>query len=306
MKNGEIHSEEWITEDRDYWWNEDYIELLLNRNNLKNISSIADIGCGKGYMSFKLLPHLNNLKKIYGRDIEACHINDALLNAKKFPNIDFDFNVRNAENIDIHDDAVDLSVCQTLLLHLENPLNSILEMKRITKEKGTIMAIETNNSINNLVRNNIIGENDVTSNIDNIPQTLKQLEYDLIIQKGIFNLKEGYLSIGDAVPKLFYEAGLKNINVSIVDKACSLIPPYDTQEKKIRAKDLLTMIDSSLSEYDYNQMLKYYLAGGGKKEDFEEHWNFQKEETQKIKKAILEEKYIMPGGALMYIVTGTK
>lgn len=306
MKNGDIHSEEWINEDRDYWWNEDYIELLLKRHKLKNISSLADIGCGKGYMSFKFLPYLNNIKNVSGRDIETVHINDAILKSKKYPNVKFDFKVGYAENIDIEDNSVDLSVCQTLLLHLNEPLKAIMEMKRITKENGTVMAIETNNSINNLVRNNIIGENDIASNIDNIERTIKQLEYDLIIQKGIYNLKEGYLSIGDSIPKLFYEAGLKNIDVSILDKACSLIPPYDTIEKQIRAKELLSLIDNSLSEYDYNQMLKYFIAGGGTKENFNMYWDLQKEETKKIKQAILEEKYIMPGGALMYIVTGKK
>lgn len=306
MKNGDVHSEEWINEDRDYWWNEDYIELLLQRLDLKNISSLADIGCGKGYMSYKFLPHLDNITHIYGRDIEKTHIEDAIKKSKNFPNINFDFKVGNAENIDITDKCVDLSVCQTLLLHLENPLKTIEEMKRITKDGGTIIAIETNNSINSLIRNNIVGENDIASNIDDIDKTLKQLEYDLIIQKGIYNLKEGYLSIGDSVPKLFYEAGLKEINVSILEKACSLIPPYDTKEKQIRAKELLIMIEDSLSEYDYNQMLKYYLAGGGQKENFDEVWNLQKEETKKIKKAILEEKYVMPGGALMYIVSGKK
>lgn len=306
MKNGDIHSEEWINEDRDYWWNEDYIELLLQRLNLKNISALADIGCGKGYMSYKFLPHLDNITHIYGRDIEKAHIEDAINKSKIFTDVNFDFKVGNAQNIDITDECVDLSVCQTLLLHLENPQKTVMEMKRITKTGGTVIAIETNNSINSLIRNNIVGENDITSNIDDIDKTLKQLEYDLIIQKGIYNLKEGYLSIGDSVPKLFYEAGLKDITVSILDKACSLIPPYDTKEKKIRANELLTMIDNSLSEYDYTQMLKYYLAGGGQKENFDEIWNFQKTETQKIKKAILDEKYIMPGGALMYIVTGKK
>lgn len=306
MKNGEVHSTEWITEERDYWWNDDYIELLLKRNNLKNITSLADIGCGKGYMSFKFLPHLNNLKNIYGRDIEISHINDAILKSKKHPNINFNFKVGNAENLNIDDNSVDLSVCQTLLLHLENPLKALIEMKRITKKDGMIMAIETNNSVNGLIKNNIVEKNDLTSNIDDISKTIKQLEYDLIIQKGIYNLKEGYISIGDSVPKLFYEIGLKDINVSILDKACSLIPPYDTLEKKVRARELLSLINNSLSEYDYNQMLKYYIAGGGSKESFDENWNIQKEETKIIEKAILEEKYIMPGGALMYIVTGRK
>lgn len=29
MKNGKVHSEEWITAVRDYWWNKDYLELIL-------------------------------------------------------------------------------------------------------------------------------------------------------------------------------------------------------------------------------------------------------------------------------------
>ena len=137
-------------------------------------------------------------------------------------------------------------------------------------------------------------------------RTLKKLKYDLTIQKGIYNLKEGYLSIGDYLPKLFLESGLKDISVSIVDKACSLIPPYDTLEKKTRAKEMLDWIENSSAEYDYSQMLKYYLAGGGNEQDFKNLWKIQQDETEKIKQALLNETYIMPGGALMYIVTGRK
>ena len=70
MKNGEVHSEEWITDAREYWWNNDYIDLLLKRYDLKNISSMADIGCGIGYMTFKLQPFLPNLSYAFGLDIE--------------------------------------------------------------------------------------------------------------------------------------------------------------------------------------------------------------------------------------------
>ena len=305
MKNGKVHSEEWITDARDYWWNKDYLELILKRYKLTNIETLADIGCGKGYMTYKLIPLLKNIKKCFGRDIEELHIKDANDKAKLFKNIKFDFKVKNAENLDILDNTVDLSVCQTLLLHVNNPIDVIQEMKRITKENGTIMAIETNNSINNLVANSIIGESN-NEVIDNIDKTLDKLKFDLIIQKGIYNLNEGYLSIGDYLPKLFVEAGLKNIEVSIVDKACSLVPPYDTDEKKARVKEMLDWIENSSAEFNYNQMLKYYLAGKGKKEDFDKYWDIQKEETEKIKEALQNETYVMPGGALMYIVTGIK
>lgn len=305
MKNGEIHSEEWITDARDYWWNVDYLELILERNNLKDVTSIADIGCGKGYMTFKLIPLLKKLKNCTGVDIEATHIQDAILTSKDFPNISFNFNVGLAENLKIADSSIDLTVCQTLLLHVKDPLKVINEMKRITKRDGTIIAIETNNAINSLVANSFVGETN-SEHIDNIPKTIAKLKYDLTIQKGIYNLGEGYLSIGDYVPKLFLEAGLKDITVSIVDKACSLIPPYDTLEKKARAKEMLDWIENSSAEYDYSQMLNYYLAGGGEEKDFKELWEIQQAETEKIKQAILNETYIMPGGALMYIITGRK
>ncbi len=305
MKNGKVHSEEWITDARDYWWNKDYLELILKRYKLTNIETLADIGCGKGYMTYKLIPLLKNIKKCFGRDIEELHIKDANDRANLFENIKFDFKVKNAENLDIPDNTVDLSVCQTLLLHVNNPIDVIQEMKRITKENGTVMAIETNNSINSLVANSVIGENN-NENIDDIDKTLDKLKFDLIIQKGIYNLNEGYLSIGDYLPKLFVEAGLKNIEVSIVDKACSLVPPYDTAEKKARAKEMLDWIENSSAEFNYNQMLKYYLAGKGKKEEFDKYWNIQMKETEKIKKVLQNETYVMPGGALMYIVTGIK
>ncbi len=305
MKNGELHSEEWITDARDYWWNIDYLDLILKRLNLKNITSIADIGCGKGYMAFKLIPLLEQLKICHGVDIEETHIKDALARSKDFPNISFNFYSGNAEELKIIESSVDLTVCQTLLLHVKDPLKVICEMKRITKQGGTVMAIETNNAINGLVANSFVGDTN-TEHIDDIDKTLEKLKYDLTIQKGIYNLNEGYLSIGDYLPKLFLEAGLKDITVSIVDKACSLIPPYDTLEKKTRAKEMLDWIENSSAEYDYTQMLKYYLAGGGTEQDFEKLWKKQQDETAKIKDALLNETYIMPGGALMYIVTGKK
>lgn len=305
MKNGKVHSEEWINDARQYWWNEDYIDLIIKRLNLENITTMADIGCGKGYMTFKLLPHLENLKKCFGRDIESTHIDDAKNIANSYKNIDFDFKTNNAYEIDIEDNISDLTLCQTLLLHLDNPLKAISEMKRITKPGGTIMAIETNNSINSLITNSFVGENSIEQ-LENVEKTLNNLKYDLLIQKGIATLHEGFISLGDYVPKLFLESGLNDITVSIVDKACSLIPPYDTEEKKARAQELLDWINNSEADYDRQQMLKYYLAGGGNEQEFNDIWKEKQKDSLKIKQAILDEKYIMPGGALMYIITGRK
>lgn len=305
MKNGEVHSEEWITDAREYWWNNDYIDLLLKRYDLKNISSMADIGCGKGYMTFKLQPLLPNLSYAFGLDIENEHIIDAQKKSTTINNISFDFQVGNAESIPLPDNSVDLAVCQTLLLHVNNPLKVIKELKRIVKKNGKIIAIETNNAINNLVKNSFLNET-YNNPFNSIEKDIEQIEFDLTVFKGIHALGEGNVAIGDIVPKLFCDAGLKNIDVSIAEKACCLIPPYDTQEKKYRAQELLDWINNSSAEYDKEQMARYFIAGGGNIDRFNTLWNSQQKEIAKIKTAIENEEYIMPGGALMYIVVGKK
>jgi hypothetical protein len=68
---GKIDSYELIhAKSRDFWWNDDYFQLLINRFNMHNIKSIADVGCGNGYLRNKLLGHLPNISKIYGIDKE--------------------------------------------------------------------------------------------------------------------------------------------------------------------------------------------------------------------------------------------
>lgn len=307
MKNNEIHSEEWFTDTREYWWNDDYLELLINRLDLKNVSSIADIGCGKGLMTRKIIPFLPNLKNSFGIDIEKSHVEAAynIIN-NTYKNINSKFLLGDAKKVPLESEISDFTFCQTLLIHVDEPLKVISEMKRITKNNGTVMAIETNNIINSLVKSSYLNKNITYDNIIDISKTLNLLEYDLIIQKGIYNLGEGYLSVGDYVPRLFKEAGLKNISVSVLDKACSLIPPYNTKEKQAIANELLGWINNSTAEFDYKQMKKYYIAGGGKIDKFDYLWNIQKKEALNIRKALLNETYVMPGGALMYIVSGKK
>src|SRR5882757_6800195 len=45
------HSSEYFGEERDYFWNTDYLDLLARRLGLGTVSSLADIGCGIGHWS---------------------------------------------------------------------------------------------------------------------------------------------------------------------------------------------------------------------------------------------------------------
>jgi trans-aconitate methyltransferase len=56
--SNEPHSAEWFGEQRDFWWNRDFLDLMAARWRLHEASSLADIGCGIGHWSRLLYPYL--------------------------------------------------------------------------------------------------------------------------------------------------------------------------------------------------------------------------------------------------------
>lgn len=301
MENKKAHSEEYFGDARDYWWNDDYLELMAKRLNLSNCKTMVDVGCGYGYMSYKLSPFLSKDAKIYGFDLESKHIENAIQRINKVSNsqnVEFNFCVGDANNIGLADNTADITVCQTVLIHVKDPHHVIREMIRVTKPGGYVVAIEPNNSINSMIIDS------VTPN--NITERLEILEARMIMEKGKSELGEGFNSIGDYIPQYFYEVGLKDTQVWLVDKACSFIPPYDTTEKKARVEEYLQWIEQGQSVFDYNEEMKYYIAGGGEKEKFERYWEKVKDNMLKVKNAIREEKYVAPGGTVFYLVAGRK
>jgi ubiquinone/menaquinone biosynthesis C-methylase UbiE len=297
------HSSEYLGEARDYWWNDDYLDLLASRLKLKDCQSLLDVGCGKGYMAFKLSKYLGKQACVYGLDAEAKWIREAtqktnILNQN--PDIRFKFVQGDACHLPFSDNCIDITVCQTLLIHLKEPEKAIAEMVRVTKPRRLVVALEPNNFANSVVINNI---SELSMGIE---QTLKKIEANLRMERGKMALGEGYNSLGDLVPEFFYRAGLKNIQVWLCDKPGALIPPYDTIEKKARRDEWLGWMNSKQAIYDYDECLRYYLAGGGNKPDFDAFWKTQEAEKIRMADALQKGEYVSAGGQMFYIVAGEK
>ena len=297
------HSEEHLGPSREYWWNEDYLELLAHRLNLEYCRSLVDIGCGKGMMGFKFSRYLPDGATVYGVDFEADYIEEAKQRAHSLyhhKNIAYDFRVGNASDIPLPDNLSDITLCQTLLIHVKDPQRVIQEMIRITKPDGWVLALEPNNLVPNLMFDRY-GETDF-----DVESTLEVLEVKLRIEKGKKRLGEGFNSLGDVVPDLFQKAGLRDIKVWISDKALSIIPPYDSQETMLRVEQMLNWIESDAMGYHYQDNLNYFMAGGGTKEKFDDYWQKLIYNKFNLKQKLLKGEYISAGGSLVYIVAGRK
>lgn len=290
-----------MTEEREYWWNDDFLELIARRLNFKQCNTVADIGCGIGTLSFALSKHFPSATTIKGIDFEKVHIKKAKQRSRKKSlehGNSFHFIEGNATNIPFADDEMDLTFCQTLLIHVEDPLEVLREMKRITRKDGWVVAIEPNNLVNSLMFDNYAQTH------FNIEQVLKIIEVRLRCEAGKRKLGLGFNSLGDALPDLFQHAGINEIQVWISDKAMACIPPYDTREKRVRVAQLIEWLESDGGGFNYDQNFRYFKAGGGRKMDFDAYWSHILTYKQSLLKALKEQKHITAGGCLMYIVAG--
>lgn len=297
------HSQAHLNEAREYWWNEDYLELLAQRLELHECRTLADIGCGQGSMALRLARYLPEGAAVTGVDIERVYVKKAAQLARKnkrLQHVNFEFQQGSAYQIPLADASQEVTVCQTLLIHMEDPKAVLEEMMRVTKPGGLIMAMEPNNLVSNLMLDKY-SETDL-----NIPAMLEALEVRLRIEQGKKVLGEGFNSLGDVLPDLFQQVGLGEPDVWLSDKATPLIPPYDTREKRVRAAQLIDWLENNLGGYNFQDNFRYYKAGGGKKGIFESYWQQVEMAKFTMLKQLKEQQYYSSGGNMMYIVVGYK
>ena len=125
----QTHSADWFGEQRDYWWNRDFLDLMAVRWKLSEASSLADVGCGLGHWSQLLYPYLRSPAKLTGIDREARWVVEAELRFQRaFPKTTPDhytFLQGDAGKLPLPDSSFDVVTCQTVLMHLKEPLEAL-------------------------------------------------------------------------------------------------------------------------------------------------------------------------------------
>src|SRR5438128_1444426 len=131
------HSAEQFGPQRDFWWNSDFLDLMAARWRLHEASSLADIGCGLGHWSRLLYPRLRAPARFVGVDREPRWVAEAEKHFRcAFPHVSPDllaFVQGDATQIPLPDNSLDVVTCQTVLMHLERPLEALREMIRVLR-----------------------------------------------------------------------------------------------------------------------------------------------------------------------------
>ncbi len=200
--SGAPHSAVFFNPQRDFWWNDDYLELIAARFGLADVRSALDVGAGVGHWGRLLLPLLASEATIVGIERDPRWVAKATEEATR---LGVDRRCRYvrgiAEALPFDDATFDLVTCQTLLIHVADVPAVIGEMVRVLRPGGLLLVAEPNNLAGQLVA-------DSTTCDRPTDEVVERVAFALICERGKAALGEGDSSVGDLLPGHFVLAGL--------------------------------------------------------------------------------------------------
>ena len=136
-----VHSAAFFDEQRDHWWNRDFLELMARRLQLDGVRNVLDVGCGIGHWGRALGHVLSRNAQVIGIDREGVWVEEARARTLAAGEDRFQFEVGSAERLPFADDAFDLVTCQTVLIYMQDPKAVIAEMVRVTRPAESCLSL---------------------------------------------------------------------------------------------------------------------------------------------------------------------
>ncbi|HEY9102289.1 class I SAM-dependent methyltransferase [Chitinimonas sp.] len=296
------HSEEYFGAYRDYWWNADFLALMARRWSLADCRSLLDVGCGQCHWSRALLPHLPAGMAVTGldRDPKWAAGEPGLFRYFAAYGATLTLAQGEATALPYADASFDVVTCQTVLIHLPDPLAALREMRRVVRPGGWVICAEPSNLANAAAF--------TAAEFDLSPaERLDAFRYRLLCEAGKRLAGEGDSSLGDQLAWLFSRAGFDQIHSHLSDKAGPLLPGTsdpESQANRMELHDWLTPERNALWDSQVARWLPYL---GVEDADFVRRYTDERPERHARLAALLATDGYWDGGAsLTYLVSAQR
>jgi SAM-dependent methyltransferase len=286
----EPHSKQFLTDERDRWWNDDQLQLIATRLDLANVRAAADIGCGQGHWTRLVAGLLPPGASITGVDREPEWIRIA---QQRVPELRFI--VGTAEQLPFEDHSVDLVTAQTVLIHVPDPMQVLREMARVLRPGGRLWLLEPNNLAASI-------SSFATPHADE-QLVVAAFRLELICQRGKHALGLGYNSLGETLVGLLDRSLWQDVEMRLCDRVQYVAPPYATGfvegvEQALREDPIVT--------WPREETQRYFVAGGGVAADFDALWDASVSLLRERQRAIIAHEYAAAEGMLFYSTTARR
>ena len=285
---------------RDSWWADDFLAVMVARWGIGAAGSVLDVGCGVGHWGQRLVRFVPDAE-LTGVDAEAGWMDDARTRAARL-GLTARYEVAKAEALPFADASFDVVTCQTVLMHVPDPIAVLAEMRRVVRPGGVVIAAEPNNFANVAAR---------CTALPDVPfaTAVALLELHHTLTAGKKALGEGDQSVGERLPALFADAGLHDVRVAMNPQTAPSLPPYGDGHGAQELKMLREWTaDGRLMEMGgtLDNARRMFRAGGGDHTRFDELVALAMQVQTDTVAAFDRGEYISAGGHLHYLVSGVR
>ncbi len=303
VRNGDrprVHSEDYFGDARDFWWNGDFLALIARRLDLASARMVLDVGCGFGHWSRALGATLAPEARLFGVDREATSLKEATLRTSRTPlGARASFRLGDALALPFHDGVFDLVTCQTLLIHLADPAGALREMMRVLAPGGRVLVVEPDNLATSI-------GHDARENGFEHREVVDLFRFQLLCEAGKRALGEGDNSLAVRLPSLLVEAGFGALESFQGDRPALLAPPYESPAQRALIAETTQFLEEGHALWRRPDTERYFLAGGGEREELPKLWALATEHRRRVLVAIKAGRYCSSGGHVTTLMTGTK
>jgi SAM-dependent methyltransferase len=193
-------------------WTRELRDYVFEKAGLARAKRVLEVGCGTG----AILSGLVSSARLYGLDIDKGALREAQVHASKALMTRGD-----ALQLPYPACCFDIAYCHLLLLWVSDPLATLIEMKRVTRPGGYVLAL---------------AEPDYTDRVDEPAElaAIGQLQTEALRRRG------ADVGLGGRLADLLYQAGINIVEAGALQdqSVASLAPGELEQEWAVLASDV--------------------------------------------------------------------